>query len=172
MFYFSNARSFPLIVFSLLERFGIFLCPRYIAAPGWEVGNPVAGQRLSFCSGGRGSFNVCMWSVNSDVLDLISRIQRLLAICRLWIHESRGRLDTAFLEISALRVRLHSLAAELREPGLKNSVLSSTSIVGCKPLRTLLKKPWNNRLWCSEVLSRESGECQLEQPCSSSFCCK
>ena len=49
MFYFSNARSFPLIVFSLLERFGIFLCPRYIAAPGWEVGNPVAGQRLSFC---------------------------------------------------------------------------------------------------------------------------
>ena len=115
MFYFSNARSFPLIVFSLLERFGIFLCPRYIAAPGWEVGNPVAGQRLSFCSGGRGSFNVCMWSVNSDVLDLISRIQRLLAICRLWIHESRGRLDTAFLEISALRVRLRSLAAELRE---------------------------------------------------------
>ena len=79
------------------------------------MGNPVAGQRLSFCSGGRGSFNVCMWSVNSDVLDLISRIQRLLAICRLWIHESRGRLDTAFLEISALRVRLHSLAAELRE---------------------------------------------------------
>ena len=56
-----------------------------------------------------------MWPVNSGVSDLISRIQRLLAICRLWIHESRGRLDTAFLEISALRVRLRSLAAELRE---------------------------------------------------------
>eukprot|EP00439_Symbiodinium_sp_Y106_P014182 s9328_g2.t1 len=56
-----------------------------------------------------------MWPVNSGVLDLISRIQRLLAIYRLWIHESRGRLDTAFLEISVLRVRLHSLAAELRE---------------------------------------------------------
>ena len=37
------------------------------------------------------------------------------AIRRLWIHESRGRLDTAFLEISALRVRLRSLSAELRE---------------------------------------------------------
>eukprot|EP00439_Symbiodinium_sp_Y106_P029515 s7923_g3.t1 len=56
-----------------------------------------------------------MWAVNSDVLDLIGRIQRLLAICRLWIHESRGRLDAAFLEISALRVRLHSVTADLRE---------------------------------------------------------
>ena len=56
-----------------------------------------------------------MWSVNSDVLDLIGRIQRLLAICRLWIHESRGRLDAAFLEISALRVRLHSVTADSRE---------------------------------------------------------
>ena len=56
-----------------------------------------------------------MWPVNSGVLDLISCIQRLLAIYRLWIHESRGRLDTAFLEISALRVWLHSFAAELRE---------------------------------------------------------
>ena len=56
-----------------------------------------------------------MWAVNSDVFDLIGRIQRLLAICRLWIHESRGRLDAAFLEISALRVRLHSVTADLRE---------------------------------------------------------
>ena len=49
-------------------------------------------------------------SVRSDL-----RIQRLLAIFRLWIHESRGRLDVAFLEISALRVQLHSFAAELQE---------------------------------------------------------
>ena len=56
-----------------------------------------------------------MWAVNSDVFDLIGRIQRLLAICRLWIHESRGRLDAAFLEISALRVRPHSVTADLRE---------------------------------------------------------
>ena len=56
-----------------------------------------------------------MWAVNSDVFDLIGRIQRLLAISRLWIHESRGRLDAAFLEISALRVRLHSVTADLRE---------------------------------------------------------
>ena len=50
MFYFSNARSFPLIVFSLLERFGIFLCPRYIAAPGWEVGNPSSWAKAQFLS--------------------------------------------------------------------------------------------------------------------------
>ena len=49
-------------------------------------------------------------SVRSDL-----RIQRLLAIFRLWIHESRGRLDVAFLEIPALRVQLHSFAAELQE---------------------------------------------------------
>ena len=48
-FTFQRARSFSLNgLQSLIERFGISLCPCDIAAPGWEVGNPVAGQRLSF----------------------------------------------------------------------------------------------------------------------------
>ena len=80
----------------------------------WETSQLGKGS-VFVLAGGRGSFHVCMWSVSSEALDLISRIQRLLAIFRLWIHESRGRLDVAFLEISALRVQLHSLAGELRE---------------------------------------------------------
>ena len=48
MFYFSNARSFTSIVFSLWSDLEPSFA-RYVAAPGWEVGNPVAGQWLSFC---------------------------------------------------------------------------------------------------------------------------
>ena len=162
MFYFSNARSFPLIVFSLLERFGIFLCPRYIAAPGWEVGNPVAGQRLSFVAGGCGSFRVRMWPVNSGVSDLISRIQRLLPFAYFGSTSLVGDWTLHFLKSLRSECGFAALQLSYVRPGLRNSELSSTSIVGCLLLRTPLKKPWNNRLWCSEVLSGESRKCQLE----------
>ena len=50
-----------------------------------------------------------MLAESSEALDLIGRIQRFLAILRLWVHESRGRLDVVFLEISAVRVHLREL---------------------------------------------------------------
>ena len=39
----------------------------------------------------------------SETLRLFDRIQRLLAIYRLWLHELRGRLDQAFIAVAGLR---------------------------------------------------------------------
>ena len=40
---------------------------------------------------------------DSAALNLIDRLQRLLAVYRLWLHELRGRLDIAFIRIAGLR---------------------------------------------------------------------
>ena len=40
---------------------------------------------------------------DSAALNLIDRLQRLLAVYRLWLHELRGRLDVAFIGIAGLR---------------------------------------------------------------------
>eukprot|EP00439_Symbiodinium_sp_Y106_P000898 s6644_g1.t1 len=40
---------------------------------------------------------------DSAALNLFDRLQRLLAVYRLWLHELRGRLDIAFISIAALR---------------------------------------------------------------------
>ena len=54
-------------------------------------------------SGGRGS--LCMQDTLLAILCLIDRVQRLLATYRLWLHEARGRLDSAFIRLASL----HSL---------------------------------------------------------------
>ena len=54
-------------------------------------------------SGGRGS--LCMQDILLAILCLIDRVQRLLATYRLWLHEARGRLDSAFIRLASL----HSL---------------------------------------------------------------
>ena len=50
-----------------------------------------------------------------EALTLLGRIQYLLAVYRLWLHELRGRLDIAFIEISALRIRSSDFEAIRRE---------------------------------------------------------
>ena len=39
------------------------------------------------------------------VLRLIDRIQQVLAVYRLWLHEQRGRLDGAYVQIAGLRAQ-------------------------------------------------------------------
>ena len=52
-------------------------------------------------SRGRGS--LCMQDTLLAILCLIDRVQRLLATYRLWLHEARGRLDSAFIRLASLR---------------------------------------------------------------------
>ena len=69
-------------------------------APGREEGKPRSWQRPVFGSGGRGS--LCMQDIVGATVFLLSRLQRLLAVYRLWLHELRGRLDSAFVRIAGL----------------------------------------------------------------------
>ena len=45
----------------------------------------------------------CSLVSQTAALNLIDRLQRLLAVYRLWLHELRGRLDVAFIRIAGLR---------------------------------------------------------------------
>ena len=77
-------------------------------APGREEGKPRSWQRPVFGSGGRGS--LCMQDIVGATVFLLSRLQRLLAVYRLWLHELRGRLDSAFVRIAGLHSQIFDLS--------------------------------------------------------------
>ena len=87
---FSHGSHFP---FACLQIFALLI--RAAAAL-------TGGVRAKILPGPRG-FHGCMLVGQSATLSLVDRIQRLLAIYRLWLHELRGRLDQAFIAVARLR---------------------------------------------------------------------
>ena len=110
---------------SMLGLFFMFSEPRFITCPckpfcfPWLHSSSTTALQhtfelcLSSCrpGGGRashGSGVVLSGRVQPDspansAVNLLDRLQRLLAVYRLWLHELRGRLDIAFIEIAGLR---------------------------------------------------------------------
>ena len=74
-------------------------------APGREEGKPRSWQRPVFGFGGRGS--LCMQDIVGAIVFLLSRLQRLLAVYRLWLH---GRLDFAFVRMAGLHSQIFGLS--------------------------------------------------------------
>ena len=90
-------------------------CFRWLRASCTTASQHSFKTQLSSCwPGGRAShgsgavLSGCMQpdSPDSSALNLLDRLQRLLAVYRLWLHELRGRLDIAFIERDFQEIRL------------------------------------------------------------------